>query len=76
MINLRFPDGAVRSYEPGISGLDVAKSISEGLMRKVLAVSLDGKIVDAFGPITTDGAIKFLTWDDEGGKSTFWHSSA
>lgn len=76
MINLRFPDGAVRSYEPGISGLDVAKSISEGLMRKVLAVSLDGKIVDAFGPITTDGEIKFLTWDDEGGKSTFWHSSA
>jgi len=76
MINLRFPDGAVRSYEPGISGLDVAKSISEGLMRKVLAISLDGKIVDAFGPITTDGEIKFLTWDDEGGKSTFWHSSA
>ncbi len=76
MINLRFPDGAVRSYEPGISGLDVAKSISEGLMRKVLAVSIDGKIVDAFGPITTDGEIKFLTWDDEGGKSTFWHSSA
>ncbi len=76
MINLRFPDGAVRSYEPGISGLDVAKSISEGLMRKVLAVSLDGKIVDAFGPITTDGEIKFLTWDDNGGKSTFWHSSA
>jgi threonyl-tRNA synthetase len=76
MINLKFPDGAVRSYDAGISGLDVAKSISEGLMRKVLAVSVDGKIVDAFGPITTDGAIKFLTWDDEGGKSTFWHSSA
>lgn len=76
MINLRFPDGAVRSYEPGVSGLDVAKSISEGLMRKVLAVSFDGKIIDAFGPITTDGEIKFLTWDDEGGRSTFWHSSA
>lgn len=76
MINLTFPDGAVRSYEPGISGLDVAKTISEGLMRKVLAVEIDGKIVDAFGPITTDGTIKFLTWDDNGGKSTFWHSSA
>lgn len=76
MINLKFPDGAVRQYESGISGLDVAKSISEGLMRKVLAVSLNGKIVDAFGPITTDADIKFLTWDDEGGKSTFWHSSA
>ncbi len=76
MINLTFPDGAVRSFEKGISGLDVAKTISEGLMRKVLAVELDGKIIDAFGPINTDGAIKFLTWDDEGGKSTFWHSSA
>ena len=76
MINLTFPDGVVRSYESGISGLDVAKTISEGLMRKVLAVELDGKIIDAFGPITTDGAIKFLTWDDAGGKSTFWHSSA
>ncbi|RQO31069.1 threonine--tRNA ligase [Taibaiella sp. KBW10] len=76
MINLTFPDGAVRSYEPGISGLDVAKTISEGLMRKVLAVEIDGKIVDAFGAITTDGTIKFLTWDDHGGKSTFWHSSA
>lgn len=76
MINLTFPDGAVRSFEKGISGLDVAKTISEGLMRNVLAVELDGKIVDAFGPITTDGTIKFLTWDDDGGKSTFWHSSA
>ncbi|WP_222166309.1 threonine--tRNA ligase [Edaphocola aurantiacus] len=76
MINLTFPDGVVRSYESGISGLDVAKTISEGLMRKVLAVELDGKTIDAFGPITTDGAIKFLTWDDAGGKSTFWHSSA
>lgn len=76
MINLTFPDGVVRSYESGISGLDVAKTISEGLMRKVLAVELDGKIIDAFGPITTDGTIKFLTWDDAGGKSTFWHSSA
>ncbi|HTO17093.1 MAG TPA: threonine--tRNA ligase [Edaphocola sp.] len=76
MIQLKFPDGAIRSYESGISGLDVAQSISEGLMRKVLAVSVDGKIVDSFGPITKDGEIKFLTWDDEGGKSTFWHSSA
>ncbi|HRP89885.1 MAG TPA: threonine--tRNA ligase [Edaphocola sp.] len=76
MIQLTFPDGAVRSYETGISGLDVAKSISEGLMRKVLAVSLDGVTVDSFGPINQDASIQFLTWDDEGGKSTFWHSSA
>lgn len=76
MIHITFPDGAVREYESGISGLDIAKSISEGLMRKVLAVELDGKVVDAFGPITQDGHIKFLTWEDKGGKSTFWHSSA
>ncbi|UAY54816.1 threonine--tRNA ligase [Arachidicoccus terrestris] len=76
MIHITFPDGAVREYESGISGLDIAKSISEGLMRKVLAVELDGKVVDAFGPITQDSHIKFLTWEDKGGKSTFWHSSA
>jgi len=76
MIHITFPDGAVREFESGISGLDIAKSISEGLMRKVLAVELDGKVIDAFGPITQDGHIKFLTWEDKGGKSTFWHSSA
>jgi len=76
MIHITFPDGAVREYEAGISGLDIAKSISEGLMRKVLAVELDGKVVDAFGAINQDARIKFLTWDDKGGKSTFWHSSA
>lgn len=76
MIKITFPDGAVREYESGISALDIAKSISEGLMRKVLAVEIDGKVADAFGPITKDASIKFLTWDDKDGKSTFWHSSA
>lgn len=76
MINISFPDGAVREYESGVSALDIAKSISEGLMRKVLAAEIDGKVVDAFGSITKDAHIKFLTWDDKGGKSTFWHSSA
>ena len=61
MIHITFPDGAVREYEHGISGLDIAKSISEGLMRKVLAVELDGKVVDAFGPITKDSHIKFFS---------------
>ncbi|AYD47066.1 MAG TPA: threonine--tRNA ligase [Arachidicoccus soli] len=76
MIKISFPDGAVREYESGVSALDIAKSISEGLMRKVLAAEIDGKVVDAFGPISKDAHIKFLTWDDKGGKSTFWHSSA
>lgn len=76
MINLTFPDGVSRSYPKGTNALDVAKSISEGLMRKILSVELNGKVVDAFGPIDTDATIKFLTWDDAAGKSTFWHSSA
>ena len=76
MIKITFPDGAVREYESGVSALDIAKSISEGLARKVLAAEVDGKVIDSFKPLTTDSAVKFLTWDDLGGKSTFWHSSA
>ncbi len=76
MIKITFPDGAVREYESGITALDIAKSISEGLARKVLAAEVDGKVIDSFKLLTTDTNIKFLTWDDLGGKSTFWHSSA
>lgn len=76
MINITFPDGAVRTYEAGISGLDIAKSISEGLARKVLAASVDGEVWDATRPITKDAVVRFLTWDDPDGKKTFWHSSA
>ncbi|MFT4203520.1 MAG: threonine--tRNA ligase [Chitinophagaceae bacterium] len=76
MINITFPDGAVRQYESGVTALDIAKSISEGLARKVLAAEVDGKVVDSFKPLTADANVKFLTWDDQGGKSTFWHSSA
>lgn len=76
MINISFPDGAVRQYEHGMSALDIAKSISEGLARKVLAASVNGQVWDATRPITTDSALKLLTWDDADGKNTFWHSSA
>ena len=76
MINVTLPDGAVRQYESGVSALDIAKSISEGLARKVLAASVNGQVWDATRPITTDVALKLLTWDDSDGKSTFWHSSA
>lgn len=76
MIQITFPDGAVREYQPGISALDIAKSISEGLARKVLAADVDGAIIDASRPISQSANIKFLTWDDKDGKSTFWHSSA
>ena len=76
MIKITLPDGAVREYEQGTSAFDVAKSISEGLARKVLAASINGEVWDAHRPIDTDASLKLLTWDDADGKSTFWHSSA
>ncbi len=76
MIKITLPDGAVREYEPGITALEVAKSISEGLARKVLAATVNGEVWDATRPINSDASLKLLTWDDTDGKSTFWHSSA
>ncbi|MEI6948293.1 threonine--tRNA ligase [Paraflavisolibacter sp. H34] len=76
MMNITFPDGAVRAYEQGVSALDIAKSISEGLARKVLAAEVNGQVWDANRPIEGDASLKLLTWDDTSGKSTFWHSSA
>jgi threonyl-tRNA synthetase len=76
MVQIQFPDGAVRSYEKGITALGIAKSISEGLAKKVLAASIDGEVWDAARPINKDAALKLLTWDDADGKNTFWHSSA
>ncbi len=76
MINITLPDGAVRQYEKGTSSLDIAKSISEGLARKVLAASVNGQVWDATRPIKEDAALKLLTWNDTDGKNTFWHSSA
>jgi threonyl-tRNA synthetase len=76
MINITLPDGSVRQYEKGITSLDVAKSISEGLARKVLAASVNGQVWDISRPINEDASFKLLTWDDADGKNTFWHSSA
>jgi threonyl-tRNA synthetase len=76
MIKITFPDGATREYENGSSALDIAKSISEGLARKVLAASVNGVVWDASRPIYEDATLKLLTWDDQDGRSTFWHSSA
>jgi threonyl-tRNA synthetase len=76
MIKIVFPDGAVREYEQGVTALDIAKSISEGLARKVLAANVNGQVWDATRPIPGDASLRLLTWADEDGKSTFWHSSA
>lgn len=76
MIKITFPDGAVREYAPGTSAMEIARSISEGLARKILAASVNGSVWDATRPIYDDAGLKLLTWDDPDGKSTFWHSSA
>jgi len=76
MINIQFPDGAVRQYESGISALAIAQQISEGLARKVLAAKINGEVWDATRPITSDASIQLLTWNEDDGKQTFWHSSA
>src|SRR5215467_863237 len=75
-IKITFPDGAIREYEQGVTALDIARSISEGLARKVLAANVNGQVWDATRPIHTDATLKLLTWTDTDGKSTFWHSSA
>jgi threonyl-tRNA synthetase len=76
MIKITFPDGAVKEYSEGTTSMEVARSISEGLARKVLAADVDGQIWDANRPLQSDAHLKLLTWGDTPGKSTFWHSSA
>jgi len=76
MINITLPDGSVRKYESGVSGYDIAMSISEGLARNVVAAEVNGEIWDASRKIVSDSSIKLLTFNDKGGKYAFWHSSA
>ncbi|MBB6005100.1 threonine--tRNA ligase [Arcicella rosea] len=76
MIKIKLPDGNVREYAQGTTGMDIALSISEGLARNVLAAKVNGKVVDASLPINDDCDFQLLTWNDADGKSTFWHSSA
>jgi threonyl-tRNA synthetase len=76
IIQITFPDGKVREYPSGSSGHEIAKSISEGLARNVISAKVNGQVIESNRPIYTDATIKFLTWEDEEGKSTFWHSSA
>jgi len=76
MINITFPDGNIRSYAAGTTALEVAKSISEGLARVVLAASVNGEVRDLNRPITADSTLTFHKWDDKEGKQTYWHSSA
>jgi threonyl-tRNA synthetase len=76
MINVTLPDGSIRQYAKGTTAMDIAKGISEGLARNVLAAKVNDEVWDSFRPINSDCSLKLLTWDDKEGKSTFWHSSA
>ena len=76
MINITFPDGQVRQYEGGVTALDIAGSISQGLARNVLSAKINGEVWDATRPIHHDASVQLLTWNDKEGKATFWHSSA
>ena len=75
-VNITLPDGTVKQVEKGTTALDVAKSISEGLARNVLAAEVNGEVIDSTRPIQEDSTLRLLTWKDQGGKSTMWHSSA
>lgn len=76
MINITLPDGTVKTYPKGVTSLEVASGISEGLARNVLAAKVNGEVRDAHRPIDEDATLQLLTWNDDEGKATFWHSSA
>ncbi len=76
MIKITFPDGSVREYENGVTGLQIAESISSRLAQDVVSCGVNGKTVELNRPITEDATIALYKWDDEEGKRTFWHTSA
>ena len=76
MVKITFPDGSVREYEQGVTGLQIAESISPALARNVLACGVNGETVELNRPINEDANVTLYKWEDEEGKHTFWHTSA
>ncbi|NDW11387.1 threonine--tRNA ligase [Bacteroides sp. 214] len=76
MIKITFPDGSVREYNKGVTGLEIAESISSRLAQDVLACGVNGETQDLNLPINVDAELKLYKWDDEEGKHAFWHTSA
>ena len=76
MIKVSFPDGNIKEFEKGTKVIDIAKSISEGLARKVISASYNSEVIELSTRLNDDGHIKLFTWDDDEGKKAFWHSSA
>jgi threonyl-tRNA synthetase len=76
MIKITLPDGSVKEFAPGVTPMDVAMSISEGLARNVISAAFNGTTVETSTPLTTDGSLVLYTWNDAEGKKAFWHSSS
>ena len=76
MIEIKFPDGATRSYESRITPFQIASSISDGLARNIISAKFNGKIIETVTELKDNGDLTFYTWNDSEGKKAFWHSSA
>src|SRR2546423_15336227 len=76
MIKITFPDGRVKEFEAGVTGMEIAKSISPRLAKEALGIKVNGEVRDLMRPIREDAKISILTWEDEDGKRVMWHSSA
>ena len=76
MIKITFPDGSVREYEQGVTGLQIAESISPALARNVVSCGVNGETTELNRPINNDASIALYKFEDEEGKHTFWHTSA
>ncbi len=75
-VKISFPDGNAKEFPAGVTGAEIARSISEGLARNALALEFNGEVIELSRPIEKDGTVRILTWSDAKGKNTFWHSSA
>ncbi|WP_142783183.1 threonine--tRNA ligase [Changchengzhania lutea] len=76
MIDITLPDGTVKTFEENVTPMEVAKSISEGFARNVISAKFNGTTIETATPLTTDGSLILYTWNNDEGKTAFWHSSA
>jgi threonyl-tRNA synthetase len=76
IVNITFPDGAIKSFQSGISAMEIAKQLSNSLAKKIISCKVNGEVWDTTRPIITDSSIQLLTWNEADAQKTFWHSSA
>ena len=75
-IKIKFPDGNTKEFNQGVTGYEIAESISSKLAKEALAVKISGSVIDLKSPLNEDAEIKFLSFDDDEGKEVYWHSSS